>query len=299
VSTLASRVEIGRDGLEAAFVPDLAMVGVSLRIRGEELVALPNSLEAYGEHGLATGIPLLFPWANRLGGTTYPASGGTVDVTARRDLLQFDGPLPIHGVIPSLVPLRVVAAGVDAVEAEFDSAASPAVLDVFPFPHSLRVRASVTGSALTVETTLAAAGDVPVPVSFGYHPYFRLPGSPRSEWRLVLPDRRSLVLDARKVPTGASQAATAEDQPLDDRSLDDGFSGLQPSAELAVGDERHRVSVRLEAGYPCAQVYAPARRDLIALEPMTAPADTLRTRTGLRFATAEAPFTARFSIVVS
>ena len=37
--------------------------------------------------------------------------------------------------------------------------------------------------------------DVPVPVSFGFHPYLLLPGVPRAEWQVAVPVRRRLDLD--------------------------------------------------------------------------------------------------------
>jgi aldose 1-epimerase len=40
--------------------------------------------------------------------------------------------------------------------------------------------------------------------------------------------------------------------------------------------------VELIAGYPYAQVFAPADKDYVALEPMTAPTNALRSGRGLR-----------------
>ena len=62
-----------------------------------------------------------------------------------------------------------------------------------------------------------------LPVSFGFHPYFGIPGLPRGEWRLQLPAMRRLVLDNRGIPTGEEAACDAFDAPLGELNLDDGF----------------------------------------------------------------------------
>ena len=65
--------------LEATFLPDLGMLGTSLRHRGDEVLALPGGLEGY-RAGDVTGLPLLAPWANRLGARRYEVEGVVVDL---------------------------------------------------------------------------------------------------------------------------------------------------------------------------------------------------------------------------
>ena len=55
--------------------------------------------------------------------------------------------------------------------------------------------------------------------------------------------------------------------------------------------------MRLESGYPCAQVFAPPDKDLICFEPMTAPADALRTG-AFAVAAPGRPYRAAFTIAV-
>src|SRR5580698_7122649 len=86
--------------LEATFVPGAGMLCSSLRHRGEELLAQRAGLAAYAERGKTMGIPLLYPWANRLAGFDYVAAGRTVTVPRDPARVALDGNgLPIHGVI--------------------------------------------------------------------------------------------------------------------------------------------------------------------------------------------------------
>ena len=64
--------------LAAKFVPDAGMIGISLTDAGVELLGQRRGLDAYVADGKTMGIPILYPWANRLSGNTYTAEGATV-----------------------------------------------------------------------------------------------------------------------------------------------------------------------------------------------------------------------------
>ena len=52
--------------LEAVFLPAHGMLGASLRHRGVEILRRVDDLQAAAARGSSAGIPLLYPWANRL-----------------------------------------------------------------------------------------------------------------------------------------------------------------------------------------------------------------------------------------
>ena len=298
------RLSDAERGLEAAFLPEVGMVGAALRHRGEELLGRTEELQRYATAGSTVGIPLLHPWANRLGGFAYAAAGRKVELDPGSALLHLDGNgLPIHGVVGAMLPWRVVEERLDAVgaalTAKLDFGSRPELLAVFPFPHALRMAVRLGDDGLTVETTLAATGEVAVPVSFGYHPYLRLPGVPRAEWHVELPVMRRLVLDERSIPTGEEEPFGFSPGPLGDADLDDGFAGLvEPATFLLAGGGR-RITVTFLEGYPYGQVYAPPGKDFICFEPMTAPTNALQRSLGLRLVTPGDAFTASFRIEVA
>ena len=98
-----------------------------------------------------------------------------------------DNGLPMHGVLAGVSGWQVERhepSGDGAVlAARFDLAAHPDLVAAFPFPHELLVEAHLVGPRLTITTSFLASRDSPVPVAFGYHPYFVLPGVPRDAWR--------------------------------------------------------------------------------------------------------------------
>ena len=92
---------------------------------------------------------------------------------------------------------------------------------------------TMTSESLTLETTLVASPDGPVPVSFGFHPYFGIPELPRSQWWLELPAMRRLVLDRRGLPTGEEESFVGLDALLAELDLDDGFAVIEERSSFS------------------------------------------------------------------
>ncbi|MEZ5101690.1 MAG: aldose 1-epimerase [Thermoleophilia bacterium] len=290
--------------LEATFLPGVGMLGASLRHRGEELLGLTDNVAAYAGRGSTMGIPLLHPWANRLGGMAYEAAGVQVLIPHDQPRLRRDANgLPIHGLVWASDRWRATETAADAdaatLRSTLDLGAMPELLAAFPFPHRLTVEARLDDQALTVAATLRATGDVPVPVSFGWHPYLVLPGLPREAWGLELPAMERLALDPLGLPTGAAEPFGPHAAPLADSTWDDGFAGLPDGSALALVGGGRRIELRLLGGYSCAQVYAPADRAVVALEPMTAPTNALATGERLRLVEPGASLAATFALAVA
>jgi len=287
-------VTISSGPLDATFLPQLGMLGRSLRHRGEDLLALPGGLDGC-RRGNVTGLPLLAPWANRLGARRYEVAGIVVDLDGL-DLTTDEHGLPIHGTMTAQPGWEVVAVSRHSLTARFDFGAHPDLLASFPFPHELRIEAAVEATTLRVDTTLVPTGDRPVPVSFGYHPYLRLPGARREDVRLRLPQRRHVELDDRQLPTGRAQVEGAEDEPVGTRTFDDLYE-LDDDRQLAVTGAGRRLVLELGDGYGHAQVFTPPAAESVCLEPMTAPVNALVDGT-CALAKPGTSFTARFSLRV-
>jgi aldose 1-epimerase len=282
--------------LEAVFLPGHGMLGASLRHRGTEILRRIEDLEAAAVKGSTAGIPLLYPWANRLAAFRYRAGEREVTLDPSSPLLHFDEHgLPMHGVPWSLLVWQVVEARQDFLAARLDWTRSD-LLAVFPFRHRLEMATTLRPDSLTVETILVASPENPVPVSFGYHPYFGLPDLPRARWRLELPAMKRLVLDQRGIPAGAEEPFDEFKAELAEKDFDDGFALMKEQTFFSIEGAGRRITVELLDGYSYAQVFAPRDKDYIALEPMTAPASALTSGHGLRLAKAGEHFHAAFRI---
>lgn len=283
--------------LTARFAPGVGMVCCSLRDGDDELLGQRGGLAAYAETGSSMGIPLLAPWANRLSALRYRAAGADVVLDPERSPLRLDANgLPIHGVLAASrlweAPPTSDAA---RLRARLDFGAHPELLAAFPFAHELVIEASLAGRTLTIETTVTPTGDRSVPLAFGFHPYLQIPYVPRAQWEVTLPVGRRAVLDDRGIPTGAWEPAGPLDGPLGEREFDDLYGDLTGQQFLVRGGDR-AISVRFEAGYPYAQVYAPRDAEFVCFEPMTAPTNALLSGEALPVVEPGGSFTARFSL---
>jgi aldose 1-epimerase len=182
--------------LTATFVPSAGMICTSLCDDGVELLGQRRGLQAYLDNGKTMGIPVLYPWANRLSANNYVVDGRTVILTTGQGGVRADDHgLPIHGVLAAYPGWLVSGQSDNQLTADLDFGAQPPLLASFPFPHILTVDVSLNNRALTVQTTVTPTTAVPVPLCYGFHPYLTIPGVPRPQWTFETPPLRHLPVD--------------------------------------------------------------------------------------------------------
>ena len=184
-------VELAAGDWTATFLPERGLLGLSLTYRGRELLHQRGGLDTWKVGGHTMALPLLAPWANRLASRRYRADGVTVDVRGRRVHTDANG-LPIHGLLVGWPDWEVTSTHAARDVARL-TASTLVDAPAFPFPHLLEVAVAVHDDRLVVDTTLIATGPRNVPVAFGWHPYLRVPGTPRARWQLRLPARTGSV----------------------------------------------------------------------------------------------------------
>ena len=283
----------------ATIVPDLAMLCWSLTLDDEEYLGRPNGLAAFARNWATTGIPLLHPWANRLGGDRIVGVAEPTIPPTSRLVPRDERGLAIHG-------LNLADAGWVVEEASADDRSArvraqmaftdPERLAIFPFVHDLAVTTTLVGHTLTITTSVTNRSDRPMPISFGWHPYLRLPAVPRRDWRVSLPVATGAELDERMLPTGREHPVVIPPGALGDRTYDDLFPTLSNPPVFSVSGAGREVQVAFREGYPLGQVYAPDTADVIAFEPMTAPTNALITGSGLRWIASRETFDADFGL---
>jgi aldose 1-epimerase len=234
----------------------------------------------------------------------FVVAGQQIDLADHRKLLSLDpNGLPIHGLLGGAAVWTVerhedIPDGA-VLDASFDFAAHEELMDAFPFPHRLEIEAGVAGGTLSIATVLQATGELPVPVSFGYHPYLRLPGVERAEWEVEIPISTRVDLDDDELPTGEMEVAEVEPGPLGSRTFDDEFGAPDGGLPFALEGGGRRIEVWFGQGYPYAQVYAPDDDEVIAFEPMTAQTNALVSGHDLKLVQPGETYEARFSITVT
>ena len=225
---------------------------------------------------------IMFPWVNRIGGDHWLLEGERVPIDTTRERGN------LHG--------RVV-------DAEWDVAEGDATKVVFHY----RLEASEyypTASECTVtyaigELDEAESLDISIVsknlsnrvsyVTTGFHPYFLNPwGGKVDEMELFVDALQEYEVDEELIPTGLIDVTDRFDfrrsRLIGDTSLDNGFT-LQPEVRPVATLRYKNFRLAIQPGEFCGtmQVYIPAHREEIALEPQSGGADAFRwNRFGLR-----------------
>jgi aldose 1-epimerase len=266
---------------EIAVAINVGNMAYQFRSGGEDILWFPYASPA----GLKAkpafcGIPFLAPWANRLDGDAYWANAKHYRLNPelaniRRDPHQ----LPIHGLLNFSPFWELVDAGADDTSAwttsRLDFARHPDLMAQFPFSHTITMTHRLCDGELEVETVLENHSAEPLPVAVGHHPYFRLPGVPRDAWTAHLAARDHLQLSDMLIPTGERRPVEFSDPySLKEAVLDDVFGNLvrdpDGRARFWVAGGGRRITVTYGPKYTVAIVYAPAGKDFICFEPMSA-----------------------------
>ena len=280
-------------------------VATSWLVDGAEVLALPAPLEAFLASARTGGIPLLYPWANRLRTDRFTAADRPIDLSRVPDLKRDGNGLPMHGLLLRWKAWHLGRHGDAGLEARLDWREHDALMSAWPFPHTLRIiwqlRDEGASACLDVTTRIDADGGCAVPVAFGWHPYFAVPSVAGS--RLTLPSRRPIALDARGLPDSA--AARAEPLPAGEAPCCHGDDALFERADAGRGSATVHLAarhVRIDLGreYPFMQLFSPAAAasGVACVEPMTAATSAL-TDGGAPLVQADGSLRATFTISVT
>jgi aldose 1-epimerase len=274
------RLTVGR--AEAVVSARAAALRV-LRIDGVDLVE--PTLSA-GEPPEMAGA-VLAPWPNRTESARWWHGGRQQRLAVTEPSLGH----AIHGLLTG-VDLEVEAVRVAELELL-------AVLDSppgYPFRLEVRVRYRLRPDGLDLRFDVHNVGNRSAPVALGAHPYFRIGDVDPAALRVRIDADTAYRLDERHIPREAFPVAGRWDlragRPVPELPGHATFAHLGPARELHHAIEApdgRRVHVRADPAFRWTQLYLAENfpsddgpRTAIALEPMTAPPNGLRTGTGLR-----------------
>ena len=226
----------------ASILPSYGFNLFDLRLPvGKEVLPIIDAFPDFVENPRSpgrNGIPVLFPYPNRVKNGTFTFQGKTYSLPIN------NGPNAIHGFAIS-APWDVVEQSTDGGEAAITghyqiSKNSPEMLKNWPTDASLKIRYGLSGRKLTMTVTVSNPTADDLPYGFGVHPYFRCPfrGADLEKTKVILPAARYWVLD-EFVPTGETKPVDArldfrKGQAMKGLKLDDVLAGLSFTGETCV-----------------------------------------------------------------
>ena len=229
---------------------------------------------------------ILAPWPNRLrdGKYIFGNKSGTaaIDEPERHNA--------IHGLLRYYL-WDLVTATQNYCRLQCHLAPQPA----YPWWLEIQIEYRLTKSGLSVEVVASTPGEETAPFGIGFHPYLSTGRHDLDGCRIMVPASVVLPVDDRMIPEGqhdvtGSQYDLRTPTLIGDMSLDTAYTGLQRDADgmvrvkfEPVGAER-QVTLWMDSSFKYVQVFTAdtlpnksERRRMIALEPMTCPANALQT----------------------
>ncbi len=266
-------------GIEVSVVPSIGNNAYEMRVNGRNIFWSPyQTLKELKDKPVQAGNPLLAPWANRIDGDSYWTNGKKYLLNPGLGNFRYDGNHnPIHGLLAFAGEWKVVSVEATAASASVTSELEfwrrPDWMAQFPFAHKLSMTYRLKDGALEVETAIENLSVEAMPLSLGYHSYYKLDDSPRDDWAVHVPARDHMILSGKLIPTGEREPVTlADPQVLRDFKLDDVFAALvrdpEGRAEFRLLGKNQRIRVLFGRKFDVGVVFAPPGRGFVCFEPM-------------------------------
>jgi aldose 1-epimerase len=230
---------------------------------------------------------VLMPWPNRLRDGRYEWQGSTQQLP----LTEVEAGNAIHGLVRW--------AAWTATERSPDSVVMAHRLHPqpgWPGTLDLRIEYRLSDDGLSVATRAENTGAEACPFGAGFHPYFGLGAPAVDELALSVPARTRVEADERGLPTGRTSVAGSRfdyraGRQIGDARLDDCFTDLDRDpdgrARVELSSGGRSLSLWVDEAFAYLMIFtgdtlAPERRRRgLAVEPMSCPADALRSGEGI------------------
>jgi aldose 1-epimerase len=235
----------------------------------------PVAFEEFRQRPTSYGIPILFPFPNRIRDGRFSFRGRSYEVNPPRHGFVRDKAWKVDRTGASDEDGAWIESSIDA-EDYYEQ-----ILGQFPFPFRLEVTYRLKESTLEMLTTARNTGDEDMPSGYGIHPYFRRP----DRGLVQVPAGKRWEL-ADSLPTGnlldvEGSYDLRRPSDLGGLSLDDIFTdvGADPDGltrcRLVDDQNGYEVVVEFDSKkFPHVVVYTPpAPRRAICIEPNTCPTD--------------------------
>jgi aldose 1-epimerase len=267
---------------EVTILPGIGNMAYQMKVNGKDVLRAPTeNLAEFKAKPAMAGIPLLWPWANRIDQTSYYVNGKLYAFNLELGNVRLDAnKKPIHGLLSTSSAWKVVSSKADAQAAEVTSRLEfwkyPDLMEQFPFAHTIEMTYRLKQGVLQVETVLLNHAAEPMPVAIGFHSFYKVNDAPPGDWKIHLGARDQLVLSKEVIPTGeriSVQSKYPDPLPLKGVRFDDVFTNMIRDAnglgEFWIQGKTEKVSVIYGPKYDVAVVVA-ADRDYVVMEAMSA-----------------------------
>ncbi len=231
---------LARGDVVVRIVPERGALVASLAVSGKEILYLDEATLHDPTKNVRGGIPVLFPYAGKLVDGRFLAAGTLM----KQHGFGRNRPWAIEDKGPTEVGVRLV-----------QDASTHAQ---YPYEYEVDYRISVLRRGVEVRLIVRNAGTRPLPISPGWHPYFRCPA-------------------ARKAEVTGNVAGFTPERIGDDREFDFGLVPPPTGKTHFRIPETGQVNIDFSKALRHMQFWSLPGKDFICLEPFYGPNDTINT----------------------
>ncbi|MCZ6636435.1 MAG: aldose 1-epimerase [bacterium] len=275
-----------QSGQEARVLPSVGNNCISYKIwKGDgsvELIYVPPDPETLQGRPSGYGVPILYPWPNRIDGGKFRFDGKDYQLDT-----PGSGEHASHGFV-LVRPWQVESSGASTedgawIQSRFQSEDFPEVARQFPFPFEAVVVYRLKEGVLSLEFEGVNTGKTDMPAGLGIHPYFPLPiqeNGNRDDCTVQMPVETYWPLRDDPIPTG--EILPIAGTPFDVREptslkgvfFDNVWSGVQLTngwsrCEYVDGSAGVKIVMEADSIFRELVLYAPEQRPIVCFEPYT------------------------------
>ena len=229
----------------------------------------------------------MFPFAGRINEGLYNYNDEEYDLS---DVLDQDNEVK-HGFL--------IDKNFDVKEENItDSSASVILVYVedfyikgFPFKYQVELTYLLSNYTLNLDVKIKNKSNVTFPFSIGWHPYFI---SKDSKGTVYFNSKNVVVFNEKMIPKEVAEVEKVPPINIREQHLDDCFELEDNLVQFKTSS--YAINIKSTSSPNFLQLYTPVNNELVAIEVMTAPADSFNNKIGLQYLDSNETYTIGWEI---
>jgi len=273
-------------------VPSLGATVISFTVDGKELLYFPvitKSGVSVPDFSTSGGIPVLWPYANRIRGSRFDFNGQAINLKGVNGTKDDGKGNVYHGLVRGAVPWHVESQGFDArgayIRLAIGSDEVPEIGEHFG-KMRLEVTYRLQGTRLSIESQIFNQDNKEVITSLAFHPWFNTPQ--QGQWQVKIPAQKYWRAQDQ-IPTGDLESVVGTKYDFQtqtgllSKTYDDVLTGLSYSDGKAVSElfdplNNTLIKVSQDQGYKDVVFYVPSDKEVVCIEPQSSATDAFNLR---------------------
>lgn len=217
---------------------------------------------------------ILFPFANRIKNGKYSFNNKIFELHKN----EVNNQNALHGLVFDKTFQLISQEILDKKASLVISYNESQPVSGFPFKYNIKLEYVLTEASLELNVEIINKDQHEFPFSLGWHPYFKTDDLYNSQ--LKINSNKQILVNNKMIPKGEKQIDWNSFLKIEDKTFDDCFVLNTNAVEFKTPEYHLEFHFSSKENY--LQLYTPSKRNCIAIEPQTAPANCFNTKMGLQ-----------------